>query len=105
MRRASSAHELTPLLRAWSEGNGQSLDHLKPLTYSERQRIAHGFVVPERSNRTTTLVNRAYVRLVGDQFAGRQSSTERETAEVPGIFSNVVQWDWRLFPGGRFISD
>lgn len=67
MRRSASAHDVTPLLRAWSEGDEQALGRLIPLVYRELHRIARGCMARENPNQTlqaTALVNEAYLRLV-----------------------------------------
>jgi RNA polymerase sigma factor (TIGR02999 family) len=67
MRRPASAHDVTPLLRAWSEGDEQALERLIPSVYRELHRIARGCMARENPNQTlqaTALVNEAYLRLV-----------------------------------------
>jgi RNA polymerase sigma-70 factor (ECF subfamily) len=67
MRRSATAHDVTPLLRAWSEGDEQALERLIPLVYRELHRIARGCMARENPNQTlqaTALVNEAYLRLV-----------------------------------------
>ena len=63
----SSAHEVTQLLRAWSEGDHEALDKLTPLVYEELHRAAHRYMAQERpchTLQTTALVNEVYLRLV-----------------------------------------
>ena len=70
MRRADSARDVTPLLRAWGEGDDQALARLMPLVYRELHRIARGCMARENPNHTlqaTSLVNEAYLRLVDVQ--------------------------------------
>jgi RNA polymerase sigma factor (TIGR02999 family) len=67
MRRGSSTHDFTLLLRAWGGGDRQALDRLAPLVYQELHRLARGYMARERPNHTlqaTALVNEAYLRLV-----------------------------------------
>lgn len=67
MRREPSAHEVTLLLRAWSDGNREALDRLTPLVYRELHLIAERLMARERPShtlQTTALVNEAYLRLV-----------------------------------------
>ena len=62
-----SAHEVTQLLRAWSEGDQEALDKLTPLVYEELHRAAHRYIARERPGHTletTELVNEIYLRLV-----------------------------------------
>lgn len=67
MGREPSAHEVTVLLRAWSDGNREALDRLTPLVYRELHHIAQRLMARERSDhtlQTTALINEAYLRLV-----------------------------------------
>lgn len=67
MGKGPPAHEVTLLLRAWSDGDEQALDRLAPLVYHELRRIAGRYMVRERLGHTlqaTALVNEAYLRLV-----------------------------------------
>jgi RNA polymerase sigma factor (TIGR02999 family) len=67
MRRRSSTHDFTVLLRAWGEGDAQALDRLTPLVYQELRRIARGYMGHERPDHTlqaTALVHEAYLRLI-----------------------------------------
>jgi RNA polymerase sigma factor (TIGR02999 family) len=62
-----SGHEVTQLLRAWSEGDSTALEKLIPLVYQELHRLARIYMVQERPGHTlqaTALVHEAYVRLV-----------------------------------------
>lgn len=66
---ASSSHEVTQLLRAWSNGDAAALTHLAPLVESELHRLAKTFLRRERPGHTlqaTALVNEAYLRLIDD---------------------------------------
>jgi RNA polymerase sigma factor (TIGR02999 family) len=65
-----SAHEVTQLLIAWSDGDKSALDKLMPLVYDELRRLAHHYMSHERPShtlQTTALVNEAYVKLVNRQ--------------------------------------
>jgi len=60
-------HEVTQLLRAWSQGNQEALERLMPLVYDELHRLARHYMSRERPNhilQTSALVNEAYLRLV-----------------------------------------
>ena len=62
-----SPHEVTQLLRAWSEGEPDALEKLMPLVYQELYRLARRYMARERPGHTlspTALVNEAYLRLV-----------------------------------------
>ena len=63
----AGSHEVTQLLRAWTEGDHQALEKLTPLVYAELHRRAHWQMAAERSGQTlqtTALVNEIYVRLI-----------------------------------------
>ena len=64
---ASSAQEVSSLLKAWVGGNKQAFDKLIPLVHDELHRLAHRYLRRERAGhtlQTTALVNEAYLRLV-----------------------------------------
>ena len=61
------AHDVTQLLRAWSDGDQQALEELTPLVYQELYRRAHWHMArehPGHTLQTTALVNEIYMRLV-----------------------------------------
>jgi RNA polymerase sigma-70 factor, ECF subfamily len=63
----TSAHDVTELLQAWSEGEQGAVDKLMPLVYRELHRLAQRYMAQERPGHTlqpTALVNEAYLRLV-----------------------------------------
>jgi RNA polymerase sigma factor (TIGR02999 family) len=63
----SSAHEITLLLRQWSDGDSEALDKLTPMVFRELHRLAVHYLGRERSEHTlqaTGLVNEAYIRLI-----------------------------------------
>jgi RNA polymerase sigma factor (TIGR02999 family) len=63
----SRTDQVTRLLRDWSAGNSEALNHLAPLVYEELRRIAFKFLQAERPGHTlqpTALVHEAYIRLV-----------------------------------------
>jgi RNA polymerase sigma factor (TIGR02999 family) len=63
----SASHQVTQLLRAWSEGDERALDKLLPLVDAELRRLARAYMGRERRGhtlQTTALVNEAFVRLV-----------------------------------------
>jgi RNA polymerase sigma factor (TIGR02999 family) len=64
---AESPHEITQLLRAWSDGEQGALDRLLPIVYDDLRRLARRHMARERQQsmlQATALVNEAYVRLV-----------------------------------------
>jgi RNA polymerase sigma-70 factor (ECF subfamily) len=63
-----SAHEITRLLRAWSDGDESALDSLMPLVYDELHRAAHSYMAreaPDNTLQTTALIHEVYLRLTG----------------------------------------
>ena len=63
-------HEITDLLKAWSNGDSQALEKLVPLVDDELKNIAHAYMLRERPGhtlQTTALVNEALIRLLGGQ--------------------------------------
>lgn len=63
-----SAHEVTNLLRDWSDGDERALEKLIPLVYHELHKAAHHYMAregPDHTLQTTALVNEVYLRLVG----------------------------------------
>ena len=78
-------HEVTQLLRAWSEGEPDALEQLMPLVYQELYRLARRYMARERPGHTlspTALVNEAYLRLVdaSQDQAGRTALTSLRCA-------------------------
>ena len=64
---ATSSHEVTQLLLAWSEGNEAALEKLTPLVYRELHRLARNYMkreTPDHTLQATALVNEAYLRLI-----------------------------------------
>ena len=67
VRHKNMSQEITQLLLAWNEGDGQALDRLMPLVQDELHRLAHRYMAGERPGhplQTTALINEAYLRLV-----------------------------------------
>ena len=64
---ATSSHEITRLLIAWSDGDQTAMDKLVPLVYGELRRLARRYMhreAPGHLLQTTALVNEAYIRLI-----------------------------------------
>jgi RNA polymerase sigma factor (TIGR02999 family) len=64
----SSDRDVTSLLQQWRAGDGEALERLLPLVYSELRLVARARLRDERAGHTlqpTALVHEAYVRLVG----------------------------------------
>lgn len=63
-----SVHEVTDLLRDWSDGDERALEKLILLLYHELHKAAHHYMAregPDHTLQTTALVNEVYLRLVG----------------------------------------
>jgi len=63
----SSGHQVTQLLKAWSEGEPTALEKIIPLVYRELHVMARRYMAHERPGHTlqpTALVHEAFVRLV-----------------------------------------
>ena len=63
----SGSNEVTCLLLAWRNGDGEALHRLIPLVYDDLRRIAHAYMSRERAGhtlQTTALVHEAFERLV-----------------------------------------
>jgi RNA polymerase sigma factor (TIGR02999 family) len=70
------SHNVTQLLRAWSQGDGAALDELLPLVYRELHRQAERFMRaqdPGHTLQVTGLVHEAYLRLVDREGVEWQS--------------------------------
>jgi RNA polymerase sigma factor (TIGR02999 family) len=62
-----TSHQVTQLLLAWNDGDGEALEKLIPLVEAELRRLAHRYMGQERPGhqlQTTALVNEAYMRLI-----------------------------------------
>jgi RNA polymerase sigma-70 factor, ECF subfamily len=63
----AATHEVTQLLKQWSDGNQEAAEKLMPLLYKELRQIAHRYMRQERPDhtlQTTALINEAYLRLI-----------------------------------------
>jgi len=63
----ASGHQVTQLLKAWSEGEAAALEKIVPLVYQELHEMARRYMVHQRPGHTlqpTALVHEAYVHLV-----------------------------------------
>ncbi len=63
----TGTHEITELLRAWSDGDPEALEKLVPLVDRELRRLAHSYISKERAGhtlQTTALINEALMRLI-----------------------------------------
>src|SRR6185503_6368789 len=65
-------HEITDLLKAWSNGDTQALEKLVPLVDDELRKIAHNYMRNERAGhilQTTALVNEALIKLIRENIS------------------------------------
>jgi RNA polymerase sigma factor (TIGR02999 family) len=63
----ASSHDVTHLLRAWSEGDKAALHKLTPLVYEQLHLAASRYMARERTGhtlQTTALIHETYLRLV-----------------------------------------
>jgi len=69
--------DVTKLLAAWSDGDGEALEELMPLVYDELRRMARRYMNSQPSGhtlQTTALIHEAYLKLADNkekQFANR----------------------------------
>ena len=83
------SHEITDLLQAWSRGDPEALAKLLPLVEHELERIAHAYMLKERSGRslhTSALVQEALASLILDEPIDWQSRKH---------FFAIVAWRMR----------
>jgi RNA polymerase sigma factor (TIGR02999 family) len=86
------SHEITSLLREWSEGDEAALDRLFPLVYDGLRRLASRSLLRERAGHTlqaTALVNEAYLKLV-DQHAVRWQERAHFFAVAARIMRRIL---------------
>ena len=72
------SHNITNLLKEWSDGDGRALDELTPLVYEELHSQAARYLRRERPGhtlQTTALINEAYLRLIDAKDVHWQSRT------------------------------
>ena len=88
----SSTHEITQMLRNWSDGNSDALEDLLPLVYHELHRQAEGFLRKERADhtlQTTALIHEAYIRLI-DQKDTRFNSRAHFFAIAANLMRRIL---------------
>src|SRR5436190_24296217 len=72
------SHEVTELLKKWSEGDQTALETLMPVVYDELHRLAHQHMRREKPGhllQTSALINEAYLRLVDEPQVNWQNRT------------------------------
>jgi len=73
--KVSNQHEITRLLRAWTDGEQGASDQLMPVVYEELHRLAGVHMARERGDhtlQTTGLVHETYLRLIEASSASFQ---------------------------------
>ena len=68
----NSTHQITELLKAWSDGETQALDRLLPLVDKELKKIARKYMHRERPEhllQPTALVNEALIKLIRENLS------------------------------------
>jgi RNA polymerase sigma factor (TIGR02999 family) len=91
----SSTHEVTQLLRAWSEGEQSALEKLIPLVYDELHRMAQRYMAQERPGhtlQTTALVNEVYLRLVDSAHTSWQNRAHFFAVCAQAMRRILVDW-------------
>jgi RNA polymerase sigma factor (TIGR02999 family) len=91
----ASAHEVTRLLQAWSEGEQSALERLIPLVYRELHRLARHYMAgqqPGHTLQTTALLNEAYLRLVDSPHQGWQNRAHFFAVSAQVMRRILVDW-------------
>ena len=84
-----SPHDVTQILRDWSEGNEDASARLMPLVYEELRRLAREYIRRERADHTlqaTALVHEAYLRMVDEK-----NVTWKDRAHFYGIAARLMR--------------
>ncbi len=71
-------HEITEILRQWSDGRQEAFDKLMPFVYDELHRQAARYMRRERRGhtlQTSALINEAYLKLIDQKEVAWQSRT------------------------------
>jgi RNA polymerase sigma factor (TIGR02999 family) len=74
----ASTHEISRLLRSWSEGDALALDALVPLVYDELHQLAHHYMRREGRGhvlQTTAVIHEAFLRLTRSKPADWEDRT------------------------------
>lgn len=86
---ADRTHEISQILRSWSDGDRQSRDELIASVYEELHKIASRYLRHERSDHTlqpTALVHEAYLKIVDISHI-----TWQDRAHFFAVASNVMR--------------
>ena len=106
----SQTHEITLLLREWSNGNRNVLDDLMPLVYDELYKQASLFLRGERPNhtlQTTALINEAFIKLIDQknvQFDNRIHFFAISATLMRRILVDYARMKNRKKRGGKSIA-
>jgi RNA polymerase sigma factor (TIGR02999 family) len=90
-----SAHEITQLLRSWSQGEEGAMEKLVPLVYTELHRLAQRYMSDEKPGhtlQTTALVNEAYLRLQDSRPADWDSRNHFFAVSAKVMRRILVDW-------------
>ena len=82
------AHDVTQILKDWSEGSEEASARLMPLVYEELRRLAREYIRRERADHTlqaTALVHEAYLRMVDEK-----NVTWKDRAHFYGIAARLM---------------
>jgi RNA polymerase sigma factor (TIGR02999 family) len=82
-------HDVTQILKDWSEGSEDASARLMPLVYEELRRLAREYLRRERGDHTlqaTALVHEAYLRMVDEK-----SVTWKNRAHFYGIAARLMR--------------
>jgi RNA polymerase sigma factor (TIGR02999 family) len=82
-------HDVTQILKDWSEGSEDASARLMPLVYEELRRLAREYLRRERGDHTlqaTALVHEAYLRMVDDK-----SVTWKDRVHFYGIAARLMR--------------
>ena len=85
------SHDITTLLRAWSDGDPQAFDQLTNLVYKELHRLARSYMLREKPDHTlqaTALINEAYLRLIDVKHVRWNDRAHFFAARCPGTASH-----------------
>lgn len=77
-RTEPDTHEITRVLREWSDGRREALDKLLPMVYAELHRQAARYLRRERPGHTlqpTALINEAYLKMIDQKEVDWKSRT------------------------------
>lgn len=72
------SHEITLMLRQWSDGSLEAFDNLLPLVYDELHRQAARYLCRENKDHTlqpTALINEAYLKLIDQREVNWENRT------------------------------